>query len=67
MVRGNGYAAMSEDVSLGSKDISDLARQAQELFDSAQEAQRQGNWALYGDKIKELGKVISELEERSRK
>lgn len=66
MVRGNGYAAMSEDVSLGSKDISDLARQAQELFDSAQEAQRQGNWALYGDKIKELGNVISELEKRSK-
>jgi uncharacterized membrane protein (UPF0182 family) len=48
-------------------DVSALAKLAQELYDSAQEAQRQGNWALYGEKIKELGRVISKLEKGSKK
>ena len=48
-------------------DIHALVKLAQQLYDSAQEAQRQGNWALYGEKIKELGNVISEIEERTKK
>ena len=52
---------------ISKNDIASLAKLAQELYDSAQEAQRQGDWALYGEKIKELGNVISELEERSKK
>ena len=52
---------------ISENDIASLAKLAQELYDSAQEAQRQGDWALYGEKIKELGNVISELEERSKK
>ncbi|MEA4873713.1 MAG: UPF0182 family protein [Synergistaceae bacterium] len=64
MVVGSGV--LSGDNVLGEIDISALAKLAQELYDSAQEAQRQGNWALYGDKIKELGHVISQLEERSK-
>ncbi|MBP9975751.1 MAG: UPF0182 family protein [Synergistaceae bacterium] len=66
MVGGSGSGVLSGDNVLGEKDISALAKQAQEIYDSAQEAQRQGNWALYGDKIKELGNVISELEKRSK-
>jgi uncharacterized membrane protein (UPF0182 family) len=67
MVAGDQYAEISPDIRTGEKDIHALVKLAQQLYDSAQEAQRQGNWALYGDKIKELGKVISELEERSKK
>ncbi len=48
-------------------DVHALVKLAQQLYDSAQEAQRQGNWALYGEKIKELGNVISEIEERTKK
>lgn len=66
MVERSGSGVLSGDNVLGEKDISALAKLAQELYDSAQEAQRQGNWALYGDKIKELGHVISQLEERSK-
>lgn len=46
--------------------VAALAKKAQELYDSAQEAQRQGNWALYGTEIKRLGEVISELEARTK-
>lgn len=66
MVGGSGAGELSGDNLPGSRDVPALAKLAQELYDSAQEAQRQGNWALYGDKIQELGKVISELEERSK-
>jgi len=63
---GSGGSDPQKDSESGRKDIPALAKLAQELYDSAQEAQRQGNWALYGDKIKELGHVISQLEERSK-
>ena len=43
-----------------------LAGQAQELYNSAQEAQRQGNWAKYGTDIKKLGEIISQMEKRSK-
>ena len=66
MVGGNGTGESYGENLSGERDIPALAKQAQELYDSAQEAQRQGNWALYGDKIKELGNVISELEKRSK-
>ncbi|MDD4159955.1 MAG: UPF0182 family protein [Synergistaceae bacterium] len=66
LATGNGDG-MQADTAYRGKEIHDLAKLAQELYDSAQEAQRNGNWALYGDKINELGKIISELEERSNK
>ncbi len=62
-----GMISSPEDKTFEGSDISTLAKLAQELYNSAQEAQRQGNWALYGDRIKELGKVISKLDERSKK
>ena len=45
-------------------DIAALAKHAQELYESALKAQRQGDWARYGAEIKKLGDVIAELEER---
>ena len=67
MVAGDQFTELSPDIRYGERDISALAKLAQELYDSAQEAQRQGNWALYGEKIKELGNVISQIEERANK
>ncbi len=37
---------------------SDLAARAQEHYDRAIKAQREGNWALYGEEIEKLGDVI---------
>ncbi len=54
-----------DTVSAGTN-IAALAKRAQELYDSAQEAQRQGDWARYGSEIKKLGEVIAELEKRSK-
>lgn len=50
----------------GPQDMAYLAGQAQELYNSAQEAQRQGNWAKYGTDIKKLGEIISQMEKRSK-
>ena len=33
-------------------------QQAKELFNRAMQAQRSGNWALYGDEISKLGEVL---------
>jgi uncharacterized membrane protein (UPF0182 family) len=38
-----------------------LASQAREHYRRALEAQRQGNWALYGEEIKRLGEVLDKL------
>lgn len=42
-------------------EISTLIRQAQQLFDQAQQCQRQGDWAGYGEAIDELERVLNEL------
>lgn len=39
----------------------DLIRQAREAYDRAIAAQRQGDWARYGDEIRRLGAVLEEL------
>ena len=38
-----------------------LAAQAQERYDRALKAQREGNWALYGEEIGKLGEIIRKL------
>jgi uncharacterized membrane protein (UPF0182 family) len=40
---------------------SELAAQARAHYERALEAQRQGNWSLYGDEIKKLGEVLQRL------
>lgn len=39
-----------------------LAATAREHFDRAMNAQREGNWALYGEEIKKLGEVIRRMQ-----
>jgi uncharacterized membrane protein (UPF0182 family) len=40
---------------------SQLIRQAREAFDRAIQAQRQGEWARYGEEQKRLGAILEEL------
>jgi uncharacterized membrane protein (UPF0182 family) len=41
-----------------------LAAQAREHYDRAIRAQREGNWALYGEEIKRLGEVLEKLSKK---
>jgi len=42
-------------------DIAQLAQQANQLYDEAQTALRNGDWATYGDKINQLGQVLDQI------
>ena len=39
-----------------------LSSAAREHFDRAMKAQREGNWALYGEEIRKLGEVIRKMQ-----
>jgi len=39
----------------------ELISQANQYYEQALQAQQQGNWALYGQKIKELGEILEQL------
>src|SRR3954454_2584223 len=41
--------------------IDELVKQAQTHYQRAMQAQREGNWALYGDEIKRLGEVLDRV------
>ena len=41
-----------------------LAAQAQEHYQRAIKAQREGNWAQYGEEIKKLGDVLAKMTKR---
>jgi uncharacterized protein len=47
-----------------SAEVAALTTQAREIYDRAMKAQREGNWALYGEEIKRLGEVLAELSKR---
>lgn len=44
----------------------ELAKQARQFYDRANQALRQGDWAGYGDNINRLNEVIKKLEESSK-
>lgn len=44
------------------KEEKGLASGAREHFDRAMQAQREGNWALYGEEIKKLGEIIRKMQ-----
>jgi uncharacterized membrane protein (UPF0182 family) len=44
--------------------IEELVKQAQAHYQRAMQAQREGNWALYGDEIKRLGEVLERITAR---
>ncbi len=45
--------------------VSELARRAETLFQQAQEYQKQGDWAGYGETLQELEKVLQKLVQAS--
>ena len=51
--------------SAASPEITDLAAQARSHYDRAIQAQRDGNWALYGDELKALGEVLQRMQAAS--
>jgi uncharacterized membrane protein (UPF0182 family) len=44
-----------------SADMASLAAQARAHYDRAMQAQRDGNWALYGEEIRKLGDVLARM------
>jgi uncharacterized membrane protein (UPF0182 family) len=44
--------------------VADLAAQARAHYQRALQAQRDGNWALYGEEIKQLGEVLERMTRR---
>jgi hypothetical protein len=44
--------------------LKDLAARAREHYQRALEAQRQGDWALYGEEIKRVGEVLEQIKQR---
>jgi uncharacterized membrane protein (UPF0182 family) len=48
----------------GTEDRAKLAAMAREAYDRAIRAQRDGNWALYGEEIKRLGEILEKLAKR---
>ena len=59
-------AGVAEGVSLPGKEApaaaADLIRRAGEAYDRAVQAQRQGDWATYGEELKKLGTILSDLQ-----
>ncbi|HEY6546815.1 MAG TPA: UPF0182 family protein, partial [Vicinamibacteria bacterium] len=43
----------------------ELLARASEHYERAMKAQREGNWALYGDEIKRLGETLAQMKKRS--
>ena len=57
MVESPAAKKPSESVAASSQ----LIQQAGEAYDRATQAQRQGDWAKYGEELKKLGKALEEL------
>jgi uncharacterized protein len=60
----SGKAAPSKPAA---EDVRTLAAEARDHYQRAIEAQRQGNWALYGDEIRKLGEVLQRMEDARQK
>ena len=49
------------DTAAPSPQVAELAAQARAHYDRAMQAQREGNWALYGEEIRKLGDVLAKM------
>ena len=56
-----GTGAPSATTAL-SPDLAKLAAQANDHYERATVAQREGNWALYGEEMKKLGEVLAQMD-----
>jgi uncharacterized membrane protein (UPF0182 family) len=59
----NAPSAEAAQAKPAAGDIRVLAAEARDHYQRAIEAQRQGNWALYGDEIRKLGEVLQRMED----
>jgi uncharacterized membrane protein (UPF0182 family) len=50
----------------GGPTMDELAAQARDHYQRALQAQRDGNWALYGDEIKQLGAILEQMSIRKK-
>lgn len=62
--RGGGGALSVQTIE---GDIISLSKRASQLYSDAVNAQRNGEWAKYGEKLEELGQVISQMESINKK
>jgi uncharacterized membrane protein (UPF0182 family) len=61
-IEGQPAAAPAvETAQPASPDVRSLAEQARSHYQRALQAQREGNWALYGEEIKKLGEVLERM------
>ena len=44
--------------------VAELAAQAQRHYERALQAQREGDWAQYGEEIKRLGEVLQRMRDQ---
>lgn len=56
--------AAPQESESASPQFSALAAQARAHYERALQAQREGNWALYGEEIKKLGEVLAKMKAR---
>lgn len=63
-VKTTGQTAQAETSSAGSNVSTNLITQANTLFNEAQEAQKAGDWALYGQKLDELESVLKNMQDQ---
>ncbi len=54
-------AAANPSATLPAASLQSLSAQAKEHYDRALQAQRSGDWALYGEELKKLGTVIEQM------
>jgi uncharacterized membrane protein (UPF0182 family) len=54
--------APAEVTSTPAADLAALAAEARAHYERALQAQREGNWALYGEEIKQLGAVLQKMQ-----
>jgi uncharacterized membrane protein (UPF0182 family) len=58
--------ATASNTKAGAAEIATLATEARTHYDRAIQAQREGNWSLYGEEIKKLGEVLQRMKTASR-
>ena len=59
-----GEDAANADAEVGRQPSDTLAMRAREHYQRALQAQRDGNWALYGEEIRRLGEVLDQIGRR---
>jgi uncharacterized membrane protein (UPF0182 family) len=65
-VTGEPPSAGTAIETAGPAEAADLIKQAADAYDRALQAQRQGDWAKYGEEIRKLGAILQSLEKARR-